>query len=142
MNNSLHFSSAKDDWRTPLDLFIKLNEEFVFEIDACATSANSLLPKHFTDCLSVNWIEFGRRFYMNPPYGRLIGRFVQKAFEESQKGCVCVCLLPARTDTQWFHQYCVKGEIRFIPGRLKFQGALYNAPFPSMIVVFRSATPA
>jgi site-specific DNA-methyltransferase (adenine-specific) len=75
---------------------------------------------------------------MNPPYGREITQWVKKAWEESQKGATVVCLLPARTDTRWFHSYVLgKAEIRFIKGRLKFEGAKNSAPFPSMIVIYR-----
>ena len=74
---------------------------------------------------------------MNPPYGREIGRFIKKAYEETLNGCKSVvCLLPSRTDTKWFHEYCMKGKIEFIKGRLKFGGSKNNAPFPSMIVIF------
>ena len=74
---------------------------------------------------------------MNPPYGRSIGQWVSKAYEASQTGATVVCLLPARTDTRWWHTYAMKGEIRFIKGRLKFGNAKANAPFPSALVIFR-----
>jgi site-specific DNA-methyltransferase (adenine-specific) len=74
---------------------------------------------------------------MNPPYGREIAKWVKKAWEESEKGCKVVCLLPARTDTKWFHDYCYQyGRITFIKGRIKFSNHKHNAPFPSMIVIF------
>ena len=80
----------------------------------------------------------GQTVWLNPPYGRGIGKWVQKAYEEAQKpGTVVVCLLPARTDTAWFHDYCRKGKITFIRGRLKFGGSKNSAPFPSMVVEFR-----
>lgn len=75
---------------------------------------------------------------MNPPYGREIGKWVQKAYESAQQGATVVCLIPSRTDTKWWHDYCMKGEIRFIKGRLKFGTATYNAPFPSAVVIFRN----
>jgi hypothetical protein len=74
---------------------------------------------------------------MNPPYGRKIGLWVQKAYEESRGGSTIVCLLPARTDTRWWHDFCMKGEIRFIKGRLKFNDGKNPAPFPSAVVIFR-----
>ena len=79
--------------------------------------------------------------WLNPPYGRTIGAWVKKAYEESQKpGTFVVCLLPARTDTAWFHDYCKKGYIQFIRGRLKFGNSKNSAPFPSMIVFFGGNT--
>lgn len=75
---------------------------------------------------------------MNPPYGREVGKWVKKACEESRENAeFVVCLLPARTDTSWWHDYCLKGEIYFIRGRLKFGSAKNSAPFPSAIVCFR-----
>ena len=79
----------------------------------------------------------GQTVWLNPPYGRTIGQWVRKAYEESRQGATVVCLLPARTDTAWFHEYCLQGEIVFIRGRLRFGGAKWNAPFPSMIVIFK-----
>jgi len=77
---------------------------------------------------------------MNPPYGREIGKWVKKAYESAQSGATVVCLVPARTDTAWWHDYCAKGEIRFVRGRLKFGGSKNSAPFPSAVVIFRPAT--
>jgi site-specific DNA-methyltransferase (adenine-specific) len=74
---------------------------------------------------------------MNPPYGREIGKWMKKAVEEWKRGNTVVCLVPARTDTAWWHDYAIKGEIRFIRGRLKFGGGKSSAPFPSAIVIFR-----
>jgi hypothetical protein len=77
---------------------------------------------------------------MNPPYGREIGKWIKKAYEESLNGCTVVCLLPSRTDTRWFWDYILgKAEIRFIKGRLKFGGHKNAAPFPSMIVIYRGS---
>jgi hypothetical protein len=73
---------------------------------------------------------------MNPPYGRSIGKWVTKAYEESLKGTPVVCLLPARTDTSWWQDYCVKGLVKFVRGRLKFGDGRNSAPFPSAIVIF------
>ena len=134
------FSSQKDDWETPPELFDRYNERFNFNLDAASNDFNAKCQNHFTvvdDGLSQNW--GGYRVWLNPPYGREIGRWVRKAWEESQKpDTTVVCLLPARTDTAWFHDYCQKGNITFIRGRLKFGGSQNSAPFPSMVVVFGS----
>lgn len=145
--NKVHFSSAKEDWETPQALFDELNKEFNFNLDVCASKHNNKCFYYITeenDTLLVNWHRHSNEFqpypicWMNPPYGREIGKFIKKAYEESQRGCTVVCLLPSRTDTRWFHNYILgKAEIRFIKGRLKFVGAKSSAPFPSMIVIFR-----
>lgn len=136
---AVHFSSKSDDWSTPQDLFDSLNKEFgPFHLDPCANSGNTKCDRYFdkqTDGLKQDWSY--SRVFMNPPYGREIGKWVKKAYEERLKGSVIVCLLPARTDTKWFHEYCMKGEVRFLKGRLKFGGHKNPAPFPSMIVVFK-----
>lgn len=148
MNKEVMFSSEKDDWETPQEFFEKLNKEFGFTLDVCANNTNTKCEKWFgyayvrnegnavfTDGLTQSWQ--GEVCWMNPPYGKEIGKWVKKAYEESQKGCTVVCLLPARTDTRWFHEYILgKAEIRFIKGRLKFGGSKNSAPFPSMIVIF------
>lgn len=143
---SVHFSSATDLWATPQKTFNELNEKYgPFQLDVCATDENAKCAAYFTestDGLKADWNiapEGNTRCYMNPPYGRTIGRWVEKAYQESLKGCTVICLLPARTDTKWFHNFCTKGEITFIKGRLKFGSAVNSAPFPSMIVVFRPA---
>ena len=74
---------------------------------------------------------------MNPPYGRVINDWMKKAWEEHEKGATVVALVPSRTDTKWFHNYAIKGEVRFIKGRLKFGGSKDPAPFPNCIVIFR-----
>lgn len=81
--------------------------------------------------------EWNGTVFMNPPYGRGIGEWVKKAFDSAMGGAVVVCLLPARTDTKWWHDYCMKGNIRFIRGRLKFGDGKNSAPFPSAIVIFK-----
>lgn len=132
------FSSSTPEWETPADLFASLDAEFgPFNLDPCANDDNHKCAAYYTkahDGLLLPW--FGKVF-MNPPYGREIGKWIEKAYQESQGGVLVVCLLPARTDTRWFHDFCVKGEIRFLRGRLKFGGQNNPAPFPSMIVVFR-----
>jgi phage N-6-adenine-methyltransferase len=143
MNTAVHFSSASDNWETPQWLFDYLDKEFNFSLDVCADSDNHKCPAWFTkniDGLKQDWYVHAKEgaCWMNPPYGREIGKWVRKAYEESQKGATVVCLLPARTDTKWFHDYIIgKAEIRFLKGRLKFGNAINSAPFPSMIVVFR-----
>ena len=141
MNTEVMFSSQTDEWETPQDFFNELDKEFHFDLDVCATSDNTKCEVYFTreaDGLKQDWRLHGNCCYMNPPYGREIGKWVEKAYQESRNGIRIVCLLPARTDTKWFHKYIYhKAEIRFIRGRLKFSGAKYNAPFPCMVVIFR-----
>ena len=135
--NSVHFSSATDQWATPLDFFEHIDAEFGFELDVCADAQNTKCRRYFTpeeDGLAQPWVGV---CWMNPPYGREIGKWVKKAYEAAEAGATVVCLLPARTDTRWFHDYCVHGEVRFLRGRLKFGGSPNSAPFPNMIVVFR-----
>lgn len=130
------FSSATDEWATPQEFFDALNAEFGFELDVCATPENAKCPKYFTkedDGLSQTWSGV---CWMNPPYGRQIATWVKKAYESAQNGATVVCLLPSRTDTARWHDYCMKGEMRFIRGRLKFGGSKWNAPFPNAVVIF------
>ena len=142
MNTDVMFSSKKSDWATPQDFFDKLNEEFHFTLDVAATQENAKCEKYFTeqeDGLSQTWEG---TVWCNPPYCRQTGKWVKKAYEESQAGhCTVVMLLPCRPDVSWFHDYVLgKAEIRFIRGRLKFGGSKNSAPFPSMIVIFRRIT--
>lgn len=137
------FSSTTDEWYTPIDFYNELNKEFNFNLDPCATDYNHKCAKYFTkedNGLLQNW--GGYRVYCNPPYGRAIGAWVEKAYIESQnENTLVVMLLPARTDTRWFHEFIFhKSEIRFIKGRLKFGGCKNSAPFPSMIVIFKGAS--
>lgn len=146
MNTNVIFSNKSDEWETPQNFFEKLNSEFHFDLDVCATHKNAKCHCYFTkqdDGLSRPWAEDFSCAWMNPPYGREIGKWVEKAYKESQNGAAVVCLLPARTDTKWFHEYVYHkaSEIRFVCGRLKFSGAKYNAPFPCMIVVFSGVKP-
>ena len=142
MKNEQLFTSNKKDWETPQWLFDKLDKEFKFDIDVCANTENSKCNIYFNDCLNFGWKAFFNQrkrpvCFMNPPYGRQIGKFIKKAYEESLNRCITVCLLPARTDTRWWWDYCLKAsEIRFLKGRLKFGGAINSAPFPSAIVIF------
>ena len=143
MNKELMFSSKTEEWYTPLDFFQELDNEFHFNLDPCATDYNHKCDKYFTkeiDGLSQKW--GGQRVFCNPPYGRVIGEWVKKAYEESKEpNTLIVMLLPARTDTKWFHSYIYgKAEIRFIKGRLKFGGCDNSAPFPSMVVIYKEKT--
>ena len=141
MNTDVMFSSATDDWSTPQDFFDKLNDEFHFTLDVCADENNHKCEHYYTkeiDGLIRPWVG---TLWCNPPYGRKIGEWVRRALFASVAGNTVVMLLPARTDTKWFHDYIYKRdnvEIRFIKGRLKFGGCKNSAPFPSMVVIFRS----
>jgi phage N-6-adenine-methyltransferase len=167
INKSL-FSSACTEWETPQKLFDKLNDEFNFDLDAAASEANTKCKHFFTivdNALLQNWYrpdEGIRTVWINCPYGRgITGKWVKKAYEESKKGATVVALLPARTDTKFFHEWiykpscedghlpseCKRVFIRFIKGRLVFEidgepirdkkGRPSSAPFPSMIIVWR-----
>lgn len=132
-------SSVDITWSTPPWLFEELNREFQFTLDVCAQPTNAKCARFFPpelDGLTQEWVG---RCWMNPPYGRTILQWVQKAYESSRAGALVVCLLPARTDTIWFHDYCLLGEQRWIRGRLKFGGSPNNATFPSFICIFRPA---
>lgn len=133
--NEVMFSSKTDLWETPQDFFDNLNREFGFEVDVCALSSNAKCKKFFSPSDDGLVQEWKGVCWCNPPYGREIGKWVKKAYESN---ATTVLLLPARTDTKWFHDYIYgKAEIRFIKGRLKFGDSKNAAPFPSMIVVFR-----
>jgi len=138
-NRKTMFSSRSSEWETPQELFEELDRIFDFTLDVCATPENAKVPSNYytreDDGLTQDW--GGHRCWMNPPYGRKIGGWVRKAYQESLKpDTIVVCLLPARTDTKWFHDYCTKGVIWFLKGRLRFSGHKHPAPFPSMIVIF------
>lgn len=136
--NNVHFSSATDDWATPAGFFAALNKVFKFETDVCATALNTKCARFFTPEQNGLAQEWTGTCWMNPPYGRGIDAWVRKAHDSAiRNGATVVCLIPARTDTRWWHQHCVNGEVFFVPGRLKFGGAKVNAPFPSAVVVFR-----
>ena len=134
---NVHFSSATDLWATPQDFFNNYDTLFGFEIDVCASPENAKCDRYFTketDGLAQRWSGV---CWMNPPYSRAIGKWMKKAYESSKSGATVVCLVPARTDTAWWHDFAMKGEIEFIRGRLKFGGHDNPAPFPSAVVVFR-----
>ena len=135
------FSSKKTDWTTPKDLFDKLDQEFHFTVDLCASKNNALCTKFYTkENSGMNADLCGERVFCNPPYGRYeTSKWIQFCAESNAD--IVVMLLPARTDTAAFHNYIYnKAEIRFIKGRLKFGNGTNNvnsAPFPSMIVIFK-----
>lgn len=135
---NVHFSSKTDLWATPQDFFDRYNAIYNFTTDVCATDENAKCANYYTiatDGLSQTWTG---NCWMNPPYGREIKQWMQKAYESSLNGATVVCLVPARTDTAWWHDYAMQGEIEFIRGRLKFGGHNNSAPFPSAVVVFKS----
>jgi len=140
MLNTGMMSSNTDEWATPQGLFNELNSEFRFDVDVCADDWNHKCPKYFTkadDGLQQEWLG---SVWMNPPYGRAIKAWMAKAVEAWERGASVVCLVPARTDTAWWHDYAMRGEIRFLRGRVKFvarDGSGDSAPFPSAIVIFR-----
>jgi|SRR6185312_10151181 len=139
MKTAVHFSSKTDDWATPQDLFDEICDGFkiVFDVDVCASKENAKVPMFWSkeqDGLKQDWT--GLKCWMNPPYGREIGKWVDKAATGGAE--TVVALLPARTDTKWFHKWIYKkAEILFIGGRVKFGGHKNCAPFPSMIVIFK-----
>lgn len=135
---NLMFSNKSNEWTTPQDLFDKLNEEFNFTLDPCATHENAKCKKYYTieeNGLEQDWQ--GEIVFCNPPYGRKISKWVEKSYKESVKGVLVVMLIPSRTDTKYWHEWIFgKAEIRFIKGRLKFSGSKNSAPFPSAIVIY------
>lgn len=137
MNASL-LSSKDMTWTTQRELFDWLNLRFGFTLDPCCQPGSALCAKFYTpedDGLSQSWR--GERVFMNPPYGREIGQWVAKAYNEARKGALVVGLVPARTDTAWWHNYVIgKASILYLSGRLKFGNAKQSAPFPSAILVW------
>jgi phage N-6-adenine-methyltransferase len=132
-----YFQSETPEWATPLDLFERLDAEHHFTLDVCATAANAKCERFFTR--SDNGLEqvWEGTCWMNPPYGRSIGHWVAKAVDTARAGHTVVALLPVRTDTTWWQRFVVPyGEVEFIKGRLRFNGA-GSAPFPSAVVGFR-----
>jgi phage N-6-adenine-methyltransferase len=148
MSADAAFSSKDHTWRTPSKLFADLNAEFGFVLDVAAMKDSTLVPDNWygpdhddvsrRDALVMNWAEDanGGSIFMNPPYGRQIGKWMHKAMNESQNGSTIVCLVPSRTDTAWFWDTAfAAGTIRFIRGRLCFNDST-PAPFPSAVVIF------
>ena len=126
--NRILFKSEKQNWKTPKAFYQALDAEFRFDFDPCP-------PKPDFDGLSIEW---GAVNFVNPPYSQ-VARWVKKGYQESVKGKTVVFLIPSRTDTRWWHEYVMAAkEIRFIKGRLIFEGSKFNAPFPSCVVIFKS----
>lgn len=140
MSSRVYHMSKTDEWETPQDLFDKLNDEFNFTLDPCATKENAKCDKFYTkeeDGYKQSWAN--EVVFMNPPFGREIKKWIRKAYLEAvHNEALVVCLIPARTDTKYWHDYIQgKAEVRFIKGRLKYSNAKYNAPFPSAIIIFK-----
>lgn len=141
----VHFSSKTNEWYTPRDLFKKLDDEFHFTLDPCCTKYSAKCEKFFTiedDGLKQDWDN--NVVFINPPYGRDIKKWIKKAHDEfyAYKKVTCVLLIPARTDTSYWHDYIFgKAEVRFMRGRVKFEredGTTGDsAPFPTAIVIYR-----
>lgn len=135
------FSSTSSEHETPQDLFDQLDAEFHFTLDPCATTANAKCKKYYTiedDGLIQSWK--GKTVWVNPPYGRYVSAWIEKAITESQQcGATVAMLLPARSDTRWFHSLVAlhASEVRFISGRLRFVGTAAPAPFPSILAILR-----
>lgn len=137
--SSVHFSSATDNWATPQSLFDELNAKYgPFTVDVCASAGNAKCEKFYDmamDGLAQDWS--GERFWMNPPYGRAIGHWMKKAHDSWRSGGASgVCLVPARTDTAWWHDHAAKGTPVFLRGRVRFGDGRGSAPFPSALVLF------
>ena len=138
-NINIMYSSNSVEWSTPDEFFKKLDEEFNFTLDPCATELNKKCSKFYTkeqNGLLQDWT--GETVFCNPPYGKGVEDWVKKCYEHANSGYTAVMLIFARTDTKYFHKYIYKQfEIRFIKGRLKFGGCKNSAPFPSMLVIFK-----
>ena len=141
MNTDLMFSSNDDSWETPPSLFNVLDMEFNFSLFPCCTKQTAKCKKFFTkeeDGLIQDWSK--DIVFVNPPYGREIGKWVEKSYNEAKKGAKVVMLIPSRTDTKWFHDFIYnKAEIRFLKGRIRFlqnKKELNAAPFPTMLIIF------
>lgn len=135
---SVHFSSATDQWDTPQELYDRWDRLFCFDLDACADETNAKCQRFYSvevDGLAQEWAP--RRVWLNPPYGRSIGRWMAKAKEAAARGALVVALVPARTDTRWWHDHVVgAAHIIYLQGRVRFGTATSGAPFPSAIVIY------
>lgn len=137
ISRKIYASSESAEWETPQELFDKLDAEYHFDVDVCATQENAKCARYYTledDGLKHDWQG---TCWMNPPYGRDIQKWMGKAYTESRvNGATVVCLVPSRTDTKWWHEYAMRGKIQFLRGRIKFGQSKNSAPFPSAIVAF------
>lgn len=136
------FASAKQDWETPKEFFDPLNNEFHFTLDAAASENNAKVSNFLTEKENGLVTSWGNNIvWLNPPYGEGKGSikdWVKKAYLESTTGATVVMLIPARTNTNWFHDYCLKyAEVRFVRGRVKFGGATHGLPQPLCLVIFK-----
>ena len=134
------FKSKSEEYETPNEIFEPLQKEFNLKLDVCVTHLNSkcdLFYKKEDDSLTKDWHKDGN-FWMNPPFGRDLKRWVQKAYEESQKGVIGVLILPVRCNTLWWHKYIIdtKAEVRFLKGETKFVGHKRGLWLPFAIVIF------
>jgi len=144
---SIHFQSNSCEWGTPPDFFRKMQDKYgSFDLDVCATSDSAMCDRYFDPSVDGLKQDWGGLCWMNPPYGRGIGTWIKKAFDESQKGAKVVCLIPSRTDTAWWHDYVMPhGKVEFLRGRIKFipfgdnknvGNKKNSAAFPSAVVTF------
>ena len=132
--DSNRFKSTNQSWETPDDLFVKINAQYHFTIDVCATSKNTKCKIFWSEddsCLDKTWSGI---CWMNPPYKNM-KQFIKKAFDE-RHNAISVVLIPARTNTKWWHDWCMKGEVLFICGRPKFKGCVHGLPQPWALVIF------
>lgn len=137
MLNTGLFTFESSTWETPDEIFGELDKIHRFTLDVCAEPGTAKCERYFTkadDGLAQSWA--GETCWMNPPYGREIGRWLRKAYLEAVCGTTVVCLIPARTDAAWWHDYVMRGRVYLVRGRIRFKGAKWNAPFPSAVVVF------
>jgi len=143
VRNDGRWHSRGSDWGTPQDLFNELNEEFGFTLDPCASEWNKKCDKYFTEednGLKKDWGK--NKVFMNPPYGKVLKEWMEKAYNSSLNGATVVCLVPSATDLEWWHKFAMKGEIRFLRGRPRFvtkEGNWQQTFSPSVIVVFKSS---
>lgn len=140
LNRSL-FASGRKEWTTPFQIIEALRTEFPFTLDAAASPENTVGRRFIdieNDALSQTWSGV---VWCNPPYGRRVDRWLAKGAESAEAGATVVFLLPARTDTAWFHEIVLpRAEVRFLRGRLRFGGSSNGAPFPSMLAIFHPPT--
>lgn len=133
------FSSQTDKWSTPIEFYKSVDREFNLKLDVCAEQGNAKCKEFFTEKQDALKQEWNKDFWMNPPYGRKIGKWIAKAVEQAEKHKVkAVLLLPSRTDTRWFHDYLYNKknvQLRFLKGRLKFGSSKNAAPFPSLLAI-------
>lgn len=141
VRNNGRWHSRGSDWATPQELYEELNKEFNFTLDVCASNWNAKHKNYFTeeqDALKQDW---GKSVcFMNPPYGKVLNDWMKKACDSAQNGAIVVCLVPAATDTAWWHDYALKGEIRYLRGRPRFitpEGTWQQTFSPSVIIVFK-----